>query len=222
MFFCFFRLDILINNAGVGVRVSECTKQNFDQLFGINYLGHFLLTYLLLDLLKKSAPSRIVNISSYAHVFVKKYPSFDQGPQNAKIRYPNLSGYATSKLCNILHSKILAQKLKYTKVISNSVHPGIVKTGILKNHPLKGKGLIRIFLYRILFKYMGRNTKDGAKTVIYVATDKSLDNISGQYFENINLTNQELSKLAQDESLAHKLWEASLQMCKDYLQNEKE
>lgn len=222
LYLLFFRLDILINNAGIGVRVSECTKQKFDQFFGINYLGHFLLTYLLLDLLKKSAPSRIVNISSYAHVFVKKCPSFDQGPQDGKIRYPNLSGYATSKLCNILHSKILAKKLKSTRVISNSLHPGIVKTGILKNYPFKGKGLIRIFLYRILFKYMGRSTKDGVKTVIYVATDKSLDNLSGQYFENISLANKELSKLAKDEILADKLWDISLQMCKEYLENKKE
>lgn len=69
---------------------------------------------------------------------------------------------------------------------------------------------------------MGRSTKDGVKTVIYVATDKSLDNLSGQYFENISLANKELSKLAKDEILADKLWDISLQMCKEYLENKKE
>lgn len=213
------RLDILINNAGIGVRGSDCTKQNYDEFFGINYLGHFLLTYLLLDLLKKSAPSRIINISSYAHIFVKKYPDFYLGQHGAKIKYPNLSGYATSKLCNILHSKILSKKLKASQVISNSLHPGMVKTGILNNDPFQGKGLLRILLYRILFKYMGRSTKDGAKTVIYAAIDESLNDISGQYFENNSIANNELSKLAKDEKLAEKLWDISLQMCAEYLEN---
>ncbi|XP_036367307.1 retinol dehydrogenase 12-like isoform X1 [Octopus sinensis] len=207
------RLDILINNAGIGVKVKECTKQNFDLYFGVNYLGHFLLTYLLLDLLKKSAPSRIINVSSHAHIFVKRLPSLERGDLSGKVKYPQLSGYATSKLANILHAQILAKKLKGTGVTANSLHPGMVKTEILKNNPINSKELLRIEIYRLLFKYMGRSAKDGAKVVIHMAVDKSLENVSGQYFENLSISSGNLSRLAKDLNFAKNLWDISLELC---------
>ncbi|GAB1605349.1 retinol dehydrogenase 13-like [Argonauta hians] len=210
------RLDILVNNAGIGVKVKECTKQKFDLFFGVNYLGHFLLTYLLLDLMKKSAPSRIINVSSHAHKFVKRLPSFDKGDPNGKIKYPQLAGYATSKLANILHAQILAKKLEGTGVTANSLHPGMVKTEILNNDPINSKLLLRIEIYRLLFKYMGRSAKDGAKVIINVAVDKTLENATGLYFENLSISSN-LSKLGQDLEYAESLWNFSLECCQSEL-----
>lgn len=88
------------------------TKQNYDIIFGVNHLGHFLLTYLLLDLLKKTRNSRVINVSSLRHLWRRSPLTYDKGPNNDGMLYPDLAGYDTSKLANVMHSKMLSKILQ--------------------------------------------------------------------------------------------------------------
>lgn len=114
------RLDILINNAGVMAMPKALTKDGFEMQLGVNHLGHFLLTNLLLDILKASAPSRIIILSSLAH----KYGEINRDDLNSEKSYNKYKAYSQSKLSNILMCQELARRLKGTGVTVNSVHPG--------------------------------------------------------------------------------------------------
>ena len=118
-------IHILINNAGVMMTPYQLTEDGFETQFGVNHLGHFLLTLLLLERIKKSAPSRIINVSSYAHVFGKL--DFED-MMWAKTRYNSMLAYGRSKLANVMFSRELAKRLVGSGVTVCSLHPGTIRT----------------------------------------------------------------------------------------------
>ena len=130
------RLDILINNAGVMGCPYQMTEDGLEMQFGVNHIGHFLLTLLLLDLMKKSGPSRIINVSSLAHRFGTGVINFDD--INAEKDYDPFAAYQQSKLANILFTRELSVHLEDTNVTVNALHPGLVNTDIQRHSFISG------------------------------------------------------------------------------------
>uniref|UniRef100_H2ZXJ7 Si:ch211-107o10.3 n=1 Tax=Latimeria chalumnae TaxID=7897 RepID=H2ZXJ7_LATCH len=199
------RLDILINNAGVMRCPKLQTEDGFELQFGVNHLGHFLLTNLLLDLLKKSAPSRIVNVSSLAHEKGKIY--FDDLNLNKK--YDPYENYRQSKLANVIFTRELARRLEGTGVTANSLHPGVVCTElgrfILPTIPMWKRMIFTPFM---LFVF--KSPWQGAQTSIHCAVAEELEKTSGLYFSDC--VPKKTAPQAEDDEAAQKLWELSLQM----------
>lgn len=191
------RLDVLVNNAGLmGPR--KLTADGFEMLLGVNHMGHFLLTNLLLDLLKKSSPSRIVVVSSMAHRMGK----LQKDDLNSEKSYKEFAAYANSKLANMLFMRELAKRLKGTGVTVNAIHPGAVKTEISKDSS-KLLGLILAPLFMLFLK----DVTLGAQTQIRLAVDPQLATTTGKYFSNCKLDKE--SKAAQNDEDARWLWEES-------------
>lgn len=199
------RLDILINNAGVYYCPDRKTEDGFEMHFGVNHLGHFLLTNLLLDMMKKSAPSRVVTVSSY--VYERADINFDD--INCETRYNPDKCYSQSKLANVLFSRELARRLHGTGVTTYCLHPGIVRTDVgrymMQQIPYI-KPIIFLFKHLPLFK----DAEHGAQTVIYCAVDMSLENETGKYYRECRM--EPVVAQALDDSIAKKLWEVSEQM----------
>lgn len=195
------RLDVLINNAGVVNLKWYETKDGFEQQFGVNHLAPFLLTRLLLPLLKKSAPSRIVVVSSAAYKF--GHIQFDD-LQSAK-KYRTFKVYGQSKLANVLMTYELARRLKGTGVTVNAVHPGAVSTNLgIDRSSGFGKSIVR------LLKPFFQTAKEGAKTAIYLATSPEVSQVSGKYF--VILKEKKTTGESVDLQLAKKLWVVSEQL----------
>ncbi|KAK9412647.1 dehydrogenase/reductase SDR family member 13-like [Crotalus adamanteus] len=191
------RLDILINNAGVFK--DGQTTDGFDLGFQVNHLAHFLLTHLLLDRLKRCAPSRVVIVSSCWHLYGKidfrTIHKLVEGMKKGTLSYCN------SKLANILHMLELANRLEGTNVTCYVVHPGVVKTEISRYHPRWLSGsiwLVKLFI---------RDSDSGAQTTIYCATEEGIERLSGRYF--VDCQPKVPSPQARDDQLAKKLWEFS-------------
>lgn len=180
------------------------TKDGFEMQLGVNHLGHFLLTNLLLDILKASAPSRIVIVSSLAH----KFGQINRDDLNSEKSYNKYKAYSQSKLANILFCQELAKRLKGTGVTVNAVHPGVVKTDL-------GRHLIHSYLKKALdpFTYFCFKTcKSGAQTTLRVALDPELENVSGKYFADCKM--QEPAPVAReaDGKTAAWLWAESAKL----------
>ncbi|XP_029652826.2 retinol dehydrogenase 11-like [Octopus sinensis] len=209
------QLDVLINNAGLSTDLRKTTKQGYDIIFGVNFTGPFLLTYLLLDLLKKSAPSRIINVSSLLHAYIiESNISFQ--PNNSSsttgVKYPNLKNYHLSKLAQIWQTNVLAEKLSADNVTANSMNPGYTFTGIWYVH---STSMILKAYFRCLgwaSSIIGRTSKNAALTVVYMAVDPSLEKVSGCYFENVEIS-KNMSACAKNKTLAQKMWDVSMDMC---------
>lgn len=195
------RLDILINNAGIFDIPKTLTKDGLEKQMGVNHLGHFLLTHLLLDLLKKSAPSRIVVVSSAFHSVGK----IERANFNSEKSYGQWQAYANSKLSNILHCVALTKKLEGTGVTANSLHPGGVRTEIHRDT----NWFKFIFLYLVFLPAI-KTPKEGAQTTITLAVDLDLEKVSGKYFNNCK--EEKPAKNAKDEESAEWLWNKSLEM----------
>ncbi|XP_054152544.1 retinol dehydrogenase 12-like [Oppia nitens] len=199
-------IDVLINNAGVTMNKCMETKDGFEMTLGINHLGHFLLTMLLLPLLRKSPKARVVNVSSFAHVFGDI--DFDDINSYRKSYVP-FDRYAQSKLANILFTRELARRLGTDSSINTyAVHPGIVRTAISRSDFL----INTIFMYLYENKWL-KSAELGAQTSLYCAIDKAVDNETGFYYENCN-RNDNLFAKAKDDETAHRLWELSAQLVK--------
>lgn len=168
------RLDVLINNAGLVFKKYKETKDGFEMQMGVNHLGHFLLTNLLLDLLKKSKPSRIINVSSVMHYF----GSIDQNDLMMRKRnYFSHTAYSNTKLANLLFMRELSKRLSNTGVTVNSLHPGAVRTEIWKTKKtFQGQSFEKFMA--IFFK----TAYEGAQTTIRCAVDPELEKITGKYF----------------------------------------
>lgn len=192
------RLDVLINNAGVINMKRFETKDGFEQQFGVNHLAPFLLTQLLLPLLEKSAPSRIVVVSSAAYKF--GHIQFDDLQSTQK--YRTFKVYGQSKLANILMTYELARRLKGTGVTVNAVHPGAVSTNLGIDRS-SGFGKSIVWLLKPFFQ----TAKEGAKTAIYLATSPEVSQVSGKYF--VNLKEEKTTGESVDLQLAKKLWVVS-------------
>lgn len=195
------RLDVLVNNAGGIWSERQLTKQGFEQTFGVNHLGHFLLTNLLLDRLKASAPSRIVNLSSVGHHAAFGGLDFDD-LQIAK-GYEAMKAYSRSKLANVLFTRELAMRLAGTGVTTYAVHPGPVRSGFGMDGDMKGI----MGLGNRLIRPFEISAKAGAKTSIHVATSPAVAGDTGHYW--VRGKHGHMSKHARDREAARRLWEES-------------
>ena len=191
------RLDVLINNAGVYTPHRELTPDGLERTFEVNYLSGFLLTHLLLDLLKKSAPSRIVNVSSSAHLGGTIHFDDLQGEQ----RYGGFGAYGQSKLAQILFTQELARRLQGTGVTVNACHPGVIRT----NLGMGGTSAVVRFV-RMFFK----SPEKGAQTPIYLSVSPEVAGVTGKYFANKRL--REPSRAAQDPDVARRLFDVSAEL----------
>lgn len=190
------RVDILVNNAGFISLDRQETKEGIERQFGINHLGHFLLTTRLLDLMVPG--SRIVNVASGAHKVGRIH--FDD--INLKKNYNVVRAYSQSKLANVLFTKELARRLRKRRISVNCCHPGAVATNIgIDRETGFGKtvtGLLKPFF---------QTPADGARTAIYLATDEEVRNKTGGYYYMCRPARS--SKLSRDRNLAKKLYEFS-------------
>ncbi|WP_163527198.1 SDR family oxidoreductase [Halobacillus ihumii] len=194
------QLDVLINNAGVVSLKRETTSDGFESMMGVNHLGHFLLTNLLLDSLKSASEGRIVVVSSGAYKAGRIH--FDD--PHLSNRFSVWKGYAQSKLANILFTKEMADQLKDTNVTANCLHPGAVGTSLGVNRKT-GFGKTIHALLRPFFL----TPAEGAETAVYLATSPEVKHISGEYFYK-KKTNS-LPAKAQSKEMAEKLWNWSEQ-----------
>ncbi|XP_026147615.1 retinol dehydrogenase 12, like isoform X1 [Mastacembelus armatus] len=194
------KLNILINNAGVMVCPYGKTADGFEMQIGVNHLGHFLLTHLLIDLIKRSAPARIINVSSMAH----SWGSINLEDINSENGYDKNKAYAQSKLANILFTSSLAKRLEGTGVTAYSLHPGVVQTDLWRH--LNGP---QQFFMKIISPFT-KNSVQGAQTTIYCAVEPSLEKESGGYYSDCAPAN--CSAAGKDNDLAQKLWELSCRM----------
>jgi NAD(P)-dependent dehydrogenase (short-subunit alcohol dehydrogenase family) len=194
------QLHLLINNAGVMACPKNLTADGFELQIGVNHLGHFLLTHLLLDLLKQSAPSRIVVVSSSAYSFGK----INKEDLLSETNYSKYSAYSQSKLANVLFANELTRRLVGTGVTANSCHPGVVRTELGRWNPKFEKYGQPIFAPWL------KTPQEGAQTQIRLAVDPELENVSGKYFENCKEVNQ--NSEARDEKTAAWLFEKSFEL----------
>jgi retinol dehydrogenase-14 len=191
-------LDVLINNAGIITTKRQLTVDGFEMDLGVNHLGHFLLTNLLLDSLKAAEQGRIVVVASGAY----KIGGLHYEDPTLARRFNPAKAYARSKLANILFTKELATRLQGTGVTVNSVHPGAVGTSIGINRETGfGKSILKLLSYFFL------TPEQGADTAIYLATAPELRDITGQYY--YRRKNKELSPRAKDKVEAERLWQWS-------------
>lgn len=192
------RLDVLVNNAGTVSPDRRTSVDGFEQTFAVNHLAHFLLTTLLIDLLEKSAPARVVNVSSVAH------RSGDLDFENLHYErggYSLLKAYSRSKLANVLFTRELARRLAGTRVVSNCLHPGAVATNIWSHTPWYVRPLLsasKIFML---------SPERGGDAIAYLATSPEVEGRSGGYYEKNQRV--EPAPLARDDSLAKRLWHES-------------
>ncbi|KAG8228465.1 hypothetical protein J437_LFUL009330, partial [Ladona fulva] len=196
------RLDILINNAGVMRCPRSLTKEGIEMQLGVNHMGHFLLTNLLLDKLKVSAPSRIINVSSVAH----KRGKINKDDLNSEKKYDEADAYNQSKLANVLFTQELAKRLEGTGVTVNSLHPGLVDTEIIRHMSFFNSYFSAIFIKPIVWMFV-RSPNRGAQTTLYVALDESLEKVTGKYFSDCAV--DDVAEQAKDEKLANWLWKVS-------------
>jgi len=197
----FDRLDVLVNNAGGVNKKRRLTVDGIETTFAVNHLGYFLLTNLLLDLLKRSAPARIVTVASIGH----RRGTLDFDDLGYERGYAIMKAYTRSKLANVLFANELARRLAGTGVTSNSLHPGSVNTNIWSGAPLWAKPLIQI-----LFRPFFISAQEGGATIVQLAADPALEGVTGKYFEKGVAV--EPAPLARDEALARRLWEVSARM----------
>jgi retinol dehydrogenase-13 len=201
------RLDVLINNAGVMRCPKQVTQEGFEMQVGTNHLGHFLLTNLLLDYLKASAPSRVVTVSSIAHT----RGEIDTADFNSERSYDPKKAYEMSKLCNVLFTNELAKKLEGTGVTANSLHPGIVDTELMRHMGIVSSFFGKIFVYPFLWVFT-KKPDAGAQTTIFCALDPALEKVTGEYFADCKRA--EMADQAKDEQMSQWLWKLSEKWCR--------
>lgn len=198
------RLDVLVNNAGLATPRRELTEDGIERTFAVNHLGPFLVTNLLLDLLVKSAPARVVNVASIEH--------YDATMDLADLGFERggwgmAKAYRRSKLGNVLFTRALAKRLEGKGVTVNAVHPGAVATGIWDCAP----GWMQPVIW-LAKKLIMITPEKAARSIVRLASSAEVEGKSGLYFNQ--LEPKEPSNLAQDDELAEKLWAESARLVK--------
>ncbi|KAM6969280.1 retinol dehydrogenase 11-like [Tautogolabrus adspersus] len=201
------KLDLLINNAGlVG---DGRTAEGFGIQFGVNHLGHFLLTVLLLERLKEAGGGRVVTLSSMAHRW--GHIDFDALAANKDLGTGSYSwqffmAYCSSKLCNVLFTHELAKRLKGTNVTCYSVHPGVVRTELSRHVSLWQKVFIEPIAHLLFL-----DPEAGAQTTLHCCLQEGIEHLSGRYF--FCCAEEEVCAQAKDDGVARKLWDVSEKLC---------
>jgi NAD(P)-dependent dehydrogenase (short-subunit alcohol dehydrogenase family) len=195
-------LHVLLNNAGVIMLRRTETVDGIETTFAVNHLGYFLLTVLLLDRIKASAPARIVNVASHAHASAGGPLDFDD--LEGRKRYGSMRNYGISKLANILFTRELARRLAGSGVTANSLHPGFVGSNFAKNNGL----LARIGM--ALLRPVARSPEKGAETAVYLCSSPEVEGVTGKYFHDCKPTWPK--QFAQSDEDARRLWEVSERM----------
>ena len=188
------RLDVLINNAGTYERTRKLNPDGYELTLTVNHLAHFLLTNLILDIIKKSDDGRIINVSSMIHA-----GSIDFDNLNCEHYYDGSYAYSISKLCNILFTYRLARMLDGEKVTVNCLHPGVINTKLLRAG--WGGG--------------GSGVEEGAKTSVYLATSDEVKGITGRYFVNMKAVKSK--PITYDLKVQDRCWDESMKMVGKYL-----
>ena len=196
------RLDVLVNNAGLVLSERSETVDGFEATLATNHLGPFLLTNLLLERIRASAPARIVNVASTAHNAARKGMPFDDLQSEKK--YATMRVYGRSKLANILFTLELARRLEGSGVTANSLHPGTVRTGYGGGRrrpracsPSGSRSAAPFFL----------SPAKGARTSVYLASDPAVAGVSGEYF--VKCKAKQPKRWARDPEAARRLWQVS-------------
>lgn len=192
------RLDVLVNNAATAPAQREVTQDGLEMQFGVNHLGPFLLTVLLLDLLKSSAPSRIVNVSSTIHKNARM--NFDD--LQSERGYTLFGAYGRSKLANVLFTYELARRLEGEDVTANCLHPGGVNTNLLSDMRGPLGWVVKLGMNLML------SPESGARTSVYLASSPEVAGLSGKYF----IRRREAKSSARSHNVddAKRLWEVSV------------
>ncbi len=194
------RLDVLVNNAGAIFMERQVSPEGIEMTLALNHLNYFYLTMLLLDVLKASAPARIVNVSSDAH----RGQKIDFDDLQTEKNYSGFGAYGRSKMMNVLFTYELARKLEGSKVTVNALHPGFVATDFAKNN----SGVVQMGMKVVgLF---ARKPEKGAETAIYLASSREVDGVSGGYF--YDMQSIESDPATYKKADAEKLWNISLEM----------
>jgi NAD(P)-dependent dehydrogenase (short-subunit alcohol dehydrogenase family) len=193
-------LHVLLNNAGGYFLKRQLSVDGIEMTFALNHLAYFLLTNLLLDTIKASAPARIINVSSNAHASGKIEFDNLQGERNYRPR-----AYDNSKLANILFTMEMARRLEGSGVTVNALHPGFVATGFAKNN-----GKVIAALVSLFAPLVARSPAKGAETPIYLASSPSVAGTTGEYFHDSQVVPP--APQATDMVVARKLWDVSTRM----------
>jgi NAD(P)-dependent dehydrogenase (short-subunit alcohol dehydrogenase family) len=197
------RLDVLINNAGVIRSKRVTTADGLEMTFAVNHLAHFLLTNLLLDVLKANAPSRIINVASGE----QRNGTIDFDDLQGEKEYKTAKAYGQSKLANVLFTYELSRRLQGTGVSVNCLHPGAgVRTNL-------GSGVSGVFGFTVrALTPLWKSREKGAETSIYLASSSEVEGLSGGYF--VKKAEARSSDASYDERLARRLWEVSADLTK--------
>lgn len=199
------RLDVLINNAGL-VRIRTLTAQGFEMTFGVNHLGHMLLTLLLEPALVKAAPSRVVIVASRAHERTRQ--PIDYGDlQNPLDSYTGWAEYMRSKLANMLFSFALARRWKEHGVNVYAVHPGVIASEIWRAAPTPLRQVAMLFM---------RTPEEGARSSLHCATSEAAGRETGKYYDEDGSL-RPASPLALDEAAQEQLWRWSMEKLSAFL-----
>lgn len=189
------QLHVLIHNAGGANSTRKLTSEGYEATFALNYLAPFLLTWSLLDVLKASAPARVVNVSSMAH----NNGQIDFADLQGEKRYNTWKAYSQAKLALILFTYELARQLQGTGVAVNALHPGVIASNFdqgLNSFMRLGWKLITPFISSV---------EQGAKTTLYLATSPDVEGISGKYFSERK--EKQSSRLSYDLAVGQRLWQ---------------
>jgi NAD(P)-dependent dehydrogenase (short-subunit alcohol dehydrogenase family) len=194
------RLDVLVNNAGGIWFTRQETVDGLEMTFAVNHLAYFILTLSLLDLLRASAPARIVNVSSAAH----RRGALDFDDLMGKRHYGGWRAYCRSKMANLLFTSELARRLAGTGVTANALHPGWVATNF------GGAGGWPGWLLRTAAGCFALSSEEGARTVVYLAAAPEVAGVTGEYF--VRERPRPPVPAARDEAAARRLWQVSLEL----------
>jgi len=200
----FNRLDVLVNNAGVMPGRRYTTEDGFEMIFGTNHLGHYLLTRELLDLLKRSAPARVVIVASTMH----RGGRIDFGDLHSEKKYGAMRVYSNSKLANVMFTYALARRLSGSAVTANCLHPGVVRTQIIEKQIGDYPRILRPLALPILPFML--SPAQGARTSIHLASATEVESVSGRYF--VKSKSAESSRRSQDRDAQEQLWEISARL----------
>ncbi len=192
------RIDVLVNNAGGYWHTRHVTVDGLEHTFAVNHLAPFLLTNLLLDRLKHSAPARVVTVSSHAHAEGR----IDFDDLHGERSYSGARAYNQSKLANVLFTYELARKLQATSVTANALHPGVVSTSFGAEDPSRVQPLLVPFMRPFM-----KTPTQGAATSIHLASAPDLEQVTGRYF--VNSKPKRSSKRSYDKVTAARLWQVS-------------